>query len=294
MKSMTGFGAASRSRSGLAAAVEVRSVNNRFLKVSVRVPSALSSREHEIDALVREYVTRGTVNLVVRLDLRERPVKVRMNEEAVQAYRKLLARLGRRADLPDAPTLDLLARLPGVFEAEEIDAVLPDSDWELVRAVIVTALRRLAAMRRREGSNLRKDLAGRRARIARLVGRLGKRAPRVVAENRDRLRERVKALLGGGGEIRVAEEDLAREVAILAERSDVTEEITRLSSHLDQLGEALRAEEEVGRRLDFLAQEMLREANTISAKSADVEMSRLCVDLKVELDRLKEQVQNVE
>jgi uncharacterized protein (TIGR00255 family) len=148
-------------------------------------------------------------------------------------------------------------------------------------------------MRKREGTNLLKDSRARRATIGRIVKELTKRAPVVVEEYLERLEERVTKLIRARG-MTVEDRDLIRELAIFAERSDVTEEVTRLGSHLDQFAQALAGDGSRGRKLDFLIQEMLREANTVSSKASDVAMSRLCVDLKVELDRLKEQVQNVE
>jgi uncharacterized protein (TIGR00255 family) len=290
---MTGFGAASRTRAGLSVAVEVRSVNNRFLRVSVRAPAVLTAREHDLEALVREQVARGSVYLTVRVVRDQHPVRIRMNEPAVKEYLKLFRRAQRDAGLTGEPSLQLLAQVPGVFEAEEIETTLSDEAWDVVRETTARAVSRLVAMRKREGANLKRDFGRRRTRVAGLVKELEKRAPHVPGELVGRLEERIDRLLASRG-VEIEEKDLLRELAILAERSDVTEEVTRLESHLDQYAQALKSDGEVGRRLEFLIQEMLREANTIGAKSGDVTMSAVCVDLKVELDRLKEQVQNVE
>jgi uncharacterized protein (TIGR00255 family) len=293
MKSMTGFGSASLSRAGVLVSAEARSFNNRYLKVSIRSSSVLSSRETEIENLVRERIARGTVSLSVRIVMDSRPLRVRMNTSAVREYRKLFRKLRKEGEVEGEPTLELLAALPGVFEVEETHATLDEERYQLVEKAVVQAVDRLVRMRKREGTNLKRDFSRRRTRISGLVRRIRTRAPRVAEENLGRLEERVNRLTESRG-IEVEEGDLVRELGILAERSDVTEELTRLESHLDQFGSALSEDGAQGRRLEFLVQEMLREANTIGAKSADVEVSRLCVDLKVELDRLKEQVLNVE
>jgi len=294
MRSMTGFGSASKTRGGVSATVEARSVNNRFLKVSLRCPQALSAREHEIDALVRGLVERGTVNVIVRI-VRESPeVRIRLNEKAVADYAKLLKRLAKTGGADGTPDLALLAKLPGVFDAEETtESGLSTEAWETAKETVGAALTKMIRMRDREGANLKRDFTKRGREVRRIVKSIEARAPKVVGEFGQRLLERVTALAEKHG-VSFAESDLIRELAVFAERADVTEEVTRLASHLSQFVSVIRGDGSIGRRLDFLIQEMLREANTISAKASDVEMSKDCVDLKVELDRLKEQVQNVE
>ncbi len=293
MLSMTGFGSASRTRAGISVSVEARSVNNRFLKISLRSPSCLSSHEHEIEALVRERVSRGAVSVFIRMVLPERPVRVRMNESAVAGYRRLFGKLCREAGIEGSPDLSLFAGLAGVFEVEELETVLSKETLEHVFATVDQALDRMCRMRAREGGSLKRDFVRRRKRIAALVKRIGARAPQVARAWMDRREDRLRRLVEKLG-VEIDEKDLIRELAIFSERSDITEELTRLGSHLEEYGRVVDREGDQGRRLEFVIQEMMREANTIGSKSADVTVSRLCVDLKVELDRLKEQVQNVE
>ncbi len=300
---MTGFGSASRTlripgsavgvKAGFSVSVEARSVNNRFLKISLRNPSCLSSREHEIEALIRESVSRGSVSVSIRLVLPERPMRIRLNESAVAEYKKILKKLTKQSDLDGKPTLELIAGLSGVFEVEELEAVLSDELTGVVFDTIGKALGRLGRMRAREGAALKRDFASRRTRIAGLVKKIKARAPAVAKAYMARREDRIRKLLDGLG-VELDEKDLLRELAIFAERSDITEELTRLESHLLEYGHVLSSDGDLGRRLEFVIQEMMREANTIGSKSADVTVSRLTVDLKVELDRLKEQVQNVE
>lgn len=293
MRSMTGFGSAALSRAGTSATVECRSVNNRYLKISLRCSASISAREQEIESLVREQVTRGTVNLTARVLQKQPPVVVLMNEQAVRDYRKLFRKLERETGLKAEPSLEVLAQLPGVFSADQVDHALPDPEWQVVREAVVKALDRMVRMRVREGANLKKEFGRRATAVTRLVKRLERRAPQAPEDQVAKLEERVRQLLERRG-VEVEEADLLRELAILAERSDVTEELTRLTSHVEQFRRALDGEGAIGRRLEFLVQEMHREANTVSSKSSDLEMARLSVELKVELDRLKEQVMNVE
>ncbi len=291
MRSMTGFGAATQHKGGTRVTAEIRSVNNRYFKASFRTPPALASREHEMEDLLRARIARGTVNVWLWFE-RERP-EVTVDEAVAAEYARRLRRLGRDLRLPGEPDLALLASLPGVVKERRGDEAVSDEDWNLVCGVLTAALARLSKMREREGANLARDFARRAKAVAALVKAIAARAPRVKEEYLGRLRDRVQRMVADA-EVAVADRDLFRELAVFAERSDVTEELTRLRSHLDQFGAALTAGAEVGRRLDFLVQEMAREANTIGSKAGDAEVSRLCVDLKVEMDRLKEQVQNVE
>ena len=208
---MTGFGSATRTRAGLSVTAEVRSVNNRFLRVSIRAPSVLSAREHDLEALVRERIARGSVHLTLRVVRDQHPVRIRMNEHAVKEYLKLFRRVQREAGLTGTPSLELLAQVPGVFEAEEIEATLPDEGWEVVRETTTRALSRLVAMRKREGANLKRDFSRRRTAVAALVKDLNRRSPRVAESSVARLKERIDRLLADrGGE--VEEKDVLREL----------------------------------------------------------------------------------
>ena len=159
MFSMTGFGSAKQARAGTTVSAEVRSVNNRFLKVSVRCPGVLSTREHEIEGLVRERIQRGTVSLSLRVSLESRPIRARLNTAAVKEYMKLFGKLGRESGIAGEPTLELLAGLPGVLDVEEQQPALPEEGWELVKATVGLALDRLLRMRKREGANLKRDFS---------------------------------------------------------------------------------------------------------------------------------------
>jgi uncharacterized protein (TIGR00255 family) len=284
IRSMTGFGAARVESKDASVHAEVRSVNGRFLKVSMRLPARLASREHEMEALVRHSLRRGSVTLKVTMRHNDPQMVVAVNEEVVRAYQEVFRRLG----IPEAP----LATLPGVLggEPEEVN----DEAFALVRQAVTRALEALGAMRGREGAALAEILGGLCDAMERLAAEVRERAPRVVGEYRARLQTRLQQLVEGFGSLPTDAAMVAREVALLAERCDVTEELDRIAGHLAQVRELLAHGDEAGRTLEFLGQELLREANTIGSKSADAQMTHLVVQLKAELERFREQLANVE
>jgi len=291
-RSMTGYGAAEASGSRVAVEAEVRSVNARALKISLRTPPQLGPREPELDALVRKKVRRGSVTLFLRLTfLRARDV-VRIRPDVVEGFAKEVARL-RAQGLLDGPlTVEALAGLPGALESGAEDPLRP-ADWKVVKRAVDGALTALDDMRQREAAHLVRDLGGIAKRIRKTLGKVRRRAPQVPKEHRKKLKARVDALLKSSG-LGLDEATLAREVALQADRCDVTEEVTRLDAHLQEFEGYLAQEREMGRTLDFLAQEMLREVNTIGSKSQDTQIAKAVIELKSDVDRVKEQVANLE
>ena len=195
MRSMTGFGSASKTRGEVSATVEARSVNNRFLKVSLRCPPSFSAREHEIEAIIRTHVERGTVYVVVRLSREHPEIRISLNEKVVADYRKLLKKLAKKAGAKGAPDLALLSRLPGVINAEEVESSVSKDTWNLVQETVGAALAKMVRMRDQEGANLKRDFGQRGKVIRRLVKSIKARAPKVVTEFGQRLEERVTALV---------------------------------------------------------------------------------------------------
>jgi len=291
VESMTGFGRSERSDEHGTVLVEVRSVNGRYLKVMLRVPEVLQSREPEIENLVRSRVSRGTLTVVIHLKAIGLSAAWQVNEEVVQAYVEALEVLRERLSNRSQLRLDAVAALPGAVEpVAQTDP--GETIWPLTVGAVEEALEALVQMRRVEGRALAEVLLAHARQVEALTAAVAERAPGVVSDWRDRLRARVEELLAGAG-VSVSGADLAREVAFFAERADITEELNRLRSHLDQFRGALAGEASVGRTLEFLIQEMLREANTIAAKANDAEIAHQVVLVKSELDRMKEQVQNV-
>ncbi|MCK6457447.1 MAG: YicC family protein [Phycisphaerae bacterium] len=289
--SMTGFGSAERTEGGVHYRVEIRSVNNRYFKATIKLPELLQRFESDIEQQLRQRLGRGSVSYSLRIRDAAGSVMAEINVAALQSIVERLR--GLRADGASVQIdLAALLALPGIVEPPDIDESMAAARQATIRAVTDEAIGRLIEMRRSEGAALRADLAGQCVRIRELVSRVRARSPLVVEDYHRKLRVRVNALLAQGG-VELNQDDLVREIAIFAERCDVNEEIARLESHLEQFLQICDRGEEAGRKLDFLAQELLREANTIGSKANDAEIARLIVDTKATIDRIKEQVQNV-
>jgi uncharacterized protein (TIGR00255 family) len=289
-ESMTGFGRGSASAEGHEVSVEVRSVNGRFIEVAVRAPRALADREAEVQALTRAALERGKVSVTVQAERAAHVAPLRVDEDAARAYAALLNRLRWATEVQAPVTLDHLLQFKEVFTAAEApeDA---SALWAATEAALRDALAACRAMRRQEGAALAQDLHARLDAIEAELSAVEAAAPARIGAHLDALRQRLAALLDG--ETRVDPDRLALEVALLADRLDVTEECVRLRSHLAQFRETLDAEGGVGRRLNFLAQELNREVNTISSKANDPGIAHRTVTMKEELEKIREQVQNV-
>ncbi|MBL8860829.1 MAG: YicC family protein [Planctomycetes bacterium] len=293
LRSMTGFGAAAAKGSGAEARVEIRSVNHRHLQVKSRLPQSLTHLEPQIEAAVRAKLSRGSVTVGVDLE-RERGAGARIDERALRAWCVEIQRATRAAGLEAEFGLETVLGLPGVLVAGDGDA-RARADERLVLAALGAALESLDTMRAREGRALAADLKKHGQAIRGVAKRLEKRLPKLVQEQHAALRRRLADLLEGAPGARLPKEaDLARELALLADKTDVAEELTRLASHLAQLDALVASGTPAGRPLDFLVQELFREANTIGSKCNDAQAAHLVVELKTLVERLREQVQNVE
>ena len=293
MKSMTGYGRGDSSAKGVQLAVEISSVNRRQAEVALSLPNELDSLEADLRKIVLASVARGRISGRVTL-LRpsgKASRSILINEAQAEAYKKGLAKLADGMGLRDDLSLETILRLPGVMEAGE-DELDPVAMMPTLKRALGQALGQLQDMRSKEGANLGRDLAKRLASLRRITKRVAKRAPKVVEHHRTRLLERLAK-----ADIDLADADderFLREVVYFTDRSDISEELTRLESHFDQVDGCLISNEPVGRKLDFLAQEMFREVNTIGSKANDSEISQEVVTLKTELEKIREQVQNVE
>jgi uncharacterized protein (TIGR00255 family) len=293
MKSMTGYGRGECARDGFKITVELSSVNRKQGEISVVLPRDLEVLEAQIRDVINRSISRGRLTARVSLHSADgrSSARVRLNEPLAKAYVRELHRLGKELKLAGPVTLDMLARAPGVFETDEEIAEAEDF-WPAVEKALQSALATLLKMRQREGAHLAKDLAARIATMRKATAGVQKRAPEVQARYREQLVQRVKAAgLEAPG---LDDERLLKEVVYFTDRSDISEELTRLQSHYQQFNDCLNSTEPVGRTLDFLAQEMNREVNTIGSKANDSEISRAVVTLKTELEKFREQAQNVE
>jgi uncharacterized protein (TIGR00255 family) len=295
--SMTGFGEARWEGEGLALSIEVRTVNNRYLKVSVRGSEPYPMLEPELEKLVRKYVRRGTVTIHVRCDRLGRGEDFVLNAVALQSYLEQIRTVTEKVgwQVPVSALLGQVLALPGVApEPGGVSGRPPDEELGAVERTLEVALGRLQSMRQQEGRAMADELLAHRKTICDHLGRVREQVPAVVEGYRQRLRDRVGQALAEHN-VTLRPEDLIREVAVFAERSDVAEEVTRLSSHLDQFETIVRTEEDgPGRKLEFLVQEMGRETNTIGSKAGDVGVSRQVVEIKAALEKVRELVQNVE
>ena len=292
---MTGHGEAHRHQDGTSVSVELRTVNNRYFKLNIRSTEGYAHLEPQIEALVRQQVRRGTVQINLRVNREPKPDDYRLNAAVLQGYLSQLEKvLGSPAGTQrDNLQLASLLTLPGVVREPSAEFDQIESQWPLIEAVLTEALSQLAKMRIDEGRAMAADLAVNTRAIAAELAAVERRAPNVVAAYRDRLSERLNKLLADLG-VRIEPADIVREVGIFAERSDIAEEIVRLRSHLEQFDAAVAAEESSGRKLEFLTQEMFRETNTIGSKANDGEIARHVIEMKTAIERIREMIQNVE
>lgn len=293
MKSMTGYGWGECSQNGFKVTVELSSVNRKQGEISISLPRDLEVLEAQIRDEINRRVARGRLTARVTLHAGDsgEVARVVVNKALAQAYARELRKLARNLHLKDDLSLDLLVRAPGVLQS---DASVGDAEafWPAVSKALQQALAMLLKMRAREGAHLKRDLDDRIGTMRKAVGRVSKEAPLVQKRYREQLVERIKS--AGLEDLQIDEERLIKEVVFFADRSDISEELTRLQSHFQQFDDCLKAKEPVGRTLDFLAQEMNREINTIGSKANDSRISREVVILKTELEKFREQAQNVE
>jgi uncharacterized protein (TIGR00255 family) len=293
MKSMTGYGRGDCSQDGFKITVELSSVNRKQTEISVNLPRDMEMLEAQIRDRINRHIARG--RLTVRVSLHaggsKLSARIHLNVPLAKAYARELNRLAKQLRLPGPVTLDQLARAPGVFQTDEELAVEEDF-WPAVEKALKEALSQMVKMREREGAHLAADLAKRIEVMRKSAAQIQRHAPTVAERYRQQLLERIKSAgLEAPG---VEDERLRKEVVYFADRSDISEELTRLQSHFQQFEDGRKSKEPVGRMLDFLAQEMNREINTIGAKANDRLISREVVTLKAELEKFREQAQNVE
>lgn len=293
MKSMTGYGRGESSQSGSKVTVELSSVNRKQSEISISLPRELEVLEAQMRDEINRRIARGRLTCRVTLHAIEgkEAAQLHINRPLARAYAAELRKLAKELQITGELSLDQVLRAPGVLQsdAEVVDA---ESFWTTVQKALLEALTTLLKMRTREGTHLRKDLCERMTTMRKAVTRVRKEAPLVQQRYREQLLERIKS--AGLDELKIDEERLLKEIFYFADRSDISEELTRLQSHFQQFDDCVKSTEPVGRTLDFLAQEMNREINTVGSKANDAAISRDVVVLKTELEKFREQAQNVE
>ena len=290
---MTGYGRGECAQDGFKLTVELSSVNRKQAEVSVTLPREVESLESQIRDAINRHVARGRVNARVTLEAAEGKLSARkhINEPLAKAYAAEFARLAKQLKLSGEVSLDQVLRAPGVFQTDE-DLAGTEDLWPAVEKGLNQSLAALIKMREREGAHLAKDLSARISVMRASVDKVQKQAPTTAENYRQNLLERIKC--AGVEGIAPDDERMLKEVVLFADRSDISEELTRLQSHFQQFADCVKSKEPVGRTLDFLAQEMNREINTIGSKANDAVISREVVTLKAELEKFREQALNVE
>lgn len=291
--SMTGFGEAHYQADGLAMSVELRTINSRYFKLSLKCGEGYSALEPEIENVVRQQIRRGTLQVALRVDRTKKPDDFQINTSVLASYRRQLDELHRAWNAPNSVPIESLLMLPGVVAEHPTTADEAERDWPLIRSTLEAAMENLAKMRAEEGRAMGADLRANCQIVADELAHIETRAPQVAEAYRTRLVERLRGVLAEF-QVTLDAADLIKEVSIFAERCDISEEIVRLRSHLAQFDTIMELPESSGRKLEFLTQEMFREANTIGSKANDVQISRHVIDVKAAIERVREMIQNVE
>lgn len=293
INSMTGYGSADGTLDGVTYAVEVKTVNNRYFKTKIKLPESIAFLEEDIERLLRQNLSRGFVDYSLELKNISADVFFNIDEKALKSVVERLQHIAGSVGIDSPVDISSLLMLPGMMSPLLPDKKKAENVKKAVLDITAKAIDSLRKMRATEGQALAVDIDSCCKALTDDLERVRNRKSVVIDEYRKKLKKRVDGLLAEG-KLELDEDTLSREVAILADRSDISEEIARMDSHLQQFSESCAKEGQAGRRLDFIAQEMLREANTIASKSFDSEIVSCVVDMKCQIDRIKEQVQNIE
>ena len=292
IRSMTGFGHGEVSNDkNQKVTVEMKSVNHRYCDISLKLPKKLAMFEANIRNIMKEYASRGKIDIYVSYeDLSETAVSLHYNQAMAAEYMQVFKKMQEDFGIKTKITAEALAKYPEVITLEEVQQ---DEEvwWELLEAALRQAAEKFVETRTIEGANLKKDLLGKLDQMAADVAFIERRSPQIIAEYRAKLEEKVKEFLEDSA---IEENRIAAEVTLYADKIAVDEEIVRLQSHISSMTDVLESDESIGRKLDFMAQEMNREANTILSKSSDVDLADHAIELKTNVEKVREQIQNIE
>lgn len=292
IRSMTGFGHGEVSNDkNQKVTVEMKSVNHRYCDISLKLPKKLAMFEANIRNIMKEYASRGKIDIYVSYeDLSETAVSLHYNQAMAEEYMQVFKKMQEDFNIETKITAEALAKYPEVVTIEEVQQ---DEEvwWELLEAALRQAAEKFVETRTIEGANLKRDLLGKLDQMAADVTFIDERSPQIIAEYRSKLEEKVKEFLEDST---IEENRIAAEVTLYADKIAVDEEIVRLQSHISSMTDVLESDESIGRKLDFMAQEMNREANTILSKSSDVDLADHAIELKTNVEKVREQIQNIE
>ena len=291
IKSMTGFGRCEVQKDSRKFTVELKSVNHRYLDVNIRMPKKLNFFETAIRTLLKSYANRGKVDIFITYeDLSQTQVSVKYNAALAAEYMKYLKQMEEEFGLENDVRVSTLSRYPEVFTMEE-QSEDEEELWNGLKEALEGAFTQFVETRKTEGENLKKDITSKLDLLSEQIGFIEERSPQIVAEYREKLEDKMKELLA---DTQIEESRIASEVILFADKICTDEEVLRLKSHISHMRNTLEEKDEIGRKLDFIAQEMNREANTILSKANDIEVSDRAISLKTEIEKIREQIQNIE
>ena len=291
IKSMTGFGRCEIVKGNRKISVEIKSVNHRYLEAGIKMPKKLNVFESRMRDLLKKYATRGKIDIFINYeDDSENQVNLKFNQNIADEYMAIFNNMSEKYNLKNDMTVGGLARFPEVITMDEVQED-EEELWHFIEEAMKAALEQFVNTRILEGENLKKDLLGKLDHMEELVAFVEKRSPEIMKEYRSKLESKVKELLG---DTTIDESRIATEVIIYADKICVDEETVRLRSHIEHARKCLNEEGGIGRKMDFIAQEMNREANTTLSKANDIEISNAAIDLKTEIEKVREQIQNIE
>ncbi|CDF57880.1 YicC/YloC family endoribonuclease [Thermobrachium celere] len=291
VKSMTGYGRGYAEYNNRAFTVELKSVNNRYLDVNIRYPKHLMSLEDKIRKHISTYISRGKIDVYISQDkFSKEDIEVKLDENIARAYCEAFSIMSERLNLENDITVSRLSKFQDVLTIEKREEVTEEI-WNVLKEALEKALNMFIDMRQKEGIKLSEDLIHRCEKISNLVDKIEERSDLVVEEYREKIYQRVSEFLK---DVAVDEARLLNEVAFFADKCNITEEIVRLKSHIKQFQDSLNLNEPIGKKLDFIVQEMNRETNTIGSKSNDLTITNLVVEIKSEIEKIREQIQNIE
>lgn len=291
IKSMTGFGRSEIVKGNRKISVEIKSVNHRYLEAGIKMPKKLNVFESRMRDLLKKYATRGKIDIFINYeDDSENQVNLKFNQNIADEYMSIFNNMSEKYNLKNDMTVGGLARFPEVITMDEVQED-EEELWHFIEEAMKVALEQFVNTRILEGENLKKDLLGKLDHMEELVAFVEKRSPEIMKEYRSKLESKVKELLG---DTTIDESRIATEVIIYADKICVDEETVRLRSHIEHARKCLNEDGGIGRKMDFIAQEMNREANTTLSKANDIEISNAAIDLKTEIEKVREQIQNIE
>ena len=291
IKSMTGFGRSEIVKGNRKISVEIKSVNHRYLEAGIKMPKKLNVFESRMRDLLKKYATRGKIDIFINYeDDSESQVNLKFNQNIADEYMAIFNNMSEKYNLKNDMTVGGLARFPEVITMDEVQED-EEELWHFIEEAMKAALEQFVNTRILEGENLKKDLLGKLDHMEELVAFVEKRSPEIMKEYRSKLESKVKELLG---DTTIDESRIATEVSIYADKICVDEETVRLRSHIEHARKCLNEDGGIGRKMDFIAQEMNREANTTLSKANDIEISNAAIDLKTEIEKVREQIQNIE